>query len=235
MNDKQINKDLIKVAEDEGVVSLIAAALNKADAILTGVVGTEKLELLMIPGRLVQAARNNSFLLQLAQEFQTLVNKGKIKSDYGKTEQATSCFQELLAALEHPPVDETKFEALKTIFLKASTEELTSRDDPTPQLLMSIVKEMSSGEILLLAAVYKLGLGKLPTNATNSAQGWLQYISQNSVLSTTGMVEFFEAGLLEKKLLTDRRLPDRSGIDSRHHFRLTDLGIKLCSFFVQKD
>lgn len=79
MNDKHTSKDLIKIAEDEGVISLIAAAMNKADAILTGVAGTEKLELLMIPGRLVQAARNNSFLLQLAQEFQTLVNKGKIK------------------------------------------------------------------------------------------------------------------------------------------------------------
>lgn len=141
----------------------------------------------------------------------------------------------MLAALEHPPVDETKFEALKAIFLKASTEELTSRDDPIPQLLMSIAKEMSSGEILLLANIHKLGLGKFPRTATDHANGWLRYIAQNSVISTQGMVEFFESKLIEKKLLTARGLTDRSRIEPGPHLRLTDLGIQLCRFFAKNN
>ena len=233
MSKKQIDKDLIKIAEDEGALSLISAALRKIDAILTGAFGTEKLELLMIPGRLVQAARNDRFLFQLAQEFKTLKEKGEIKNNYAKTEQATACLQELLSALEHPPVDETKFELLKSIFLKAATEKLTSRNDPTPQLLMSIAKELSSGEILLLAVVYKLGKDKIPTDVAHNAYAWLRHISQNSVLSTTAMVEFFESRLIDKKLLTDRSFSDKSGIDTRLHFRLTDLGVKLCHFFIE--
>lgn len=142
MSKKEIQQDLeltheksdmklIKAAE-EGVFSLLSEVAKDADAILTGAVGTEKLQLFMIPGRLIQAARNKRFLPQLVREINILKEKGKIKDDYMETEQATATLQELLAALENPPVDEIKFKTLKSILLKAATETLSSRDDSTP-------------------------------------------------------------------------------------------------------
>lgn len=232
MSKNESEKDLIKIAEDEGSLSLLSTALRNIDSILTGVLGTQKLELLMIPGRLVQAARNNKFLHQLAKEFEDLKEKGEIKDDYEKTEQATSCLQELLAALENPPVDEIKFKALKSIFLKAATEKISTRNDATPQLLMSVAKSLTATEILLLAAIYQIGKGKVATEIKTGAQRQLQFLAQNSQLSTTGLVEFTEGKLIEKRLISDRDYPDRSGVKQGSHFRLTDFGLKLCEYFV---
>ena len=133
----------MKVAQAEGMLGLLAAAIKNVDAILTGALGTEKLHLFMIPGRLVQAARNKSFIEQLAREVDELRAKGAIKPDYVQSEQAQACLQELLAALEDPPVDDVKFNLLKSLFLAACTETKTSRSDLLPQLLMNIARCLS--------------------------------------------------------------------------------------------
>jgi len=47
------------------------------------------------------------------------------------------------------------------------------------------------------------------------------------------LVEFYEESLIEKKLVTPRKHSDRSGADRGQLFRLTDLGYKLCQFFLE--
>ena len=97
------NTDLARIADTEGLLGMLKSAVKNVDAIATGALGTERLALFMVPGRLVQAARNRMFIQQLAHEFEDLRQKGKIKDDYIRTEQGMSCLQELLAALESPP------------------------------------------------------------------------------------------------------------------------------------
>jgi hypothetical protein len=48
------------------------------------------------------------------------------------------------------------------------------------------------------------------------------------------MVEVYEEGLMQKKILTPRRLGDKSGIDAGPNFRLTDLGVGLCRVLSAK-
>lgn len=234
LNHDKSDQKLIRATE-QGVFSFLTEVAKDSDAILTGVAGTDKLQLYMIPGRLWQAARNKSFLHQLVQEINILKEKGKIREDYLETEQANATLQELLAAFDNPPMDETKFKALKAIFLKAASETLTSRDDSTPQFLMEIAKELTSAEILLLSAIHKVGKNKVPTKIQENAQEWLQYMIQNSQLKTTGLVELTETKLIEKKLISDREHSDRSGIKRGCHFRLTDLGLALCKFFADDE
>ena len=227
MNKQKTEKDLVAISEEQGALSMLTAAVHHYDAILTGALGTKKLELLMIPGRLLQATRNNSFLQQLAKDFEDLRKKGKIKEDYKTTEQATSCLQELLAALENPTIDQIKFDCLKAIFLKASSEDISSRNDSSPQLLMSMARELGSGEILLLAAAYKRREDACPRNVST----WLSEIASDSALATTGMVEFNEKKLIEKKLVSDRIGAEKDVVGSSEHCRLTDFGLALCEFF----
>jgi hypothetical protein len=236
VNDEAEGADLMKVAQSEGMLGLLAAAAKNADAIITGALGTEKLHLFMIPGRLVQGARNKSFIGQLAREFDELRAKGAIKPDYGRSEQAQACLQELLAALEDPPVDNVKFNLLKSLFLAACAEARTSRSDLSPQLLMNIARRLNSGEIVLMAATYRVA--QTPEGAlerVGSAAGvWIQEMSRRSGLGTGSMVEVYEEGLMQKKILTPRRYGDRSGIDAGPNFRLTDLGVELCKVLSAK-
>ena len=83
----------------------------------------------MIPDRLLQTARTHKFLSQLAYEVEELRKKGRIKYDYFNTEQTSATLQELLAALEGPPVDERKFKTLKAIFIKAANWMTKRKDD----------------------------------------------------------------------------------------------------------
>lgn len=226
-------KDLVKVAKDEGVIAFLKEVAKSGDAILTGALGTEKLRLRMIPGRLFQAARSDEFLIQLASEVEELREKGEIKDDYLNTEQASATLQELLAALEEPPVDERKFNTLKAIFLQAAQEKLSSRDDPTPQLLMNIARQLSSGEILLISSVYRIGKEGVSTEAENSAGPWVETITSKSEIKTKGMVEFYEKSLIKKKLITPRERTGKYGVSPGMCFRLTDLGFKLCQFISE--
>lgn len=100
---------------------------------------------------------------------------------------------------------------------------------------MGIAKELTSPQILLLSAIYKIGKNKVATKIEKSAQEWLQHLAQNSQLKTTGLVELTETKLIQKKLISDREHADRSGIKRGYHFRLTDLGFALCKFFVEED
>jgi hypothetical protein len=44
----------------------------------------------------------------------------------------------------------------------------------------------------------------------------------------------WEEGLMQKKILTPRLHGDKSGIDPKPNFRLTDLGVELCKVLSVK-
>jgi hypothetical protein len=228
--------NLAEIAQSQGLLGLLRAAAMAADAILPAAVAQEPRQLLMIPGRLVQAARNRSFLHQLAEEFEDLRQQGRIKDHVLTGEQGTICFQELLAGLDDPPVDKIKFDALKAIFLTACTEELTNRDDVRPPLLMRIARGLSSGEILLLGVVYKNREALWPQShgdGSQSAANWLQDIAKLSGFHNVELVMTHEARLMQEKLLDGRLYPDGSGVRvGKENNRLTGLGMTLCQFML---
>ena len=188
----------------------------------------------MIPGHLVQSVRNKTFLHQLNREVKQLQDRGQIKDDYVSTEQGQTCLQELLAILGNPPVDQRKFNVVKNIFLAAAQERMSDRDDPLPQLLMHIAGQLEAGEIILLVTCYKIAKANkgLAPNEHHSESEWHKLVIANSELSMTALIEVYERGLMDKRLLMQHGpvITHTIIINDETKSRLTDLGMSLCDF-----
>ncbi len=146
------------------------------------------------------------------------------------TEQHAECLQEMLDFIDSSP-DQIRFDTLKKILLVTAAEDHSSRDDVLPQQYMRLVRELSSGEVLVLLATYTLAKTPRTRDETrNSAAGWLKEIADASGLKFPEFVAIHEEKLLAKNLLEKRRLGDHSGIFRGPHDRLTELGYQLCEF-----
>jgi hypothetical protein len=218
--------DLKRVAKEDGVFALLKSILAQFDAVATGAMGTEKSQFFMIPGRLVQAFRNKTFIEQLGVEVEQLRAKGKLRPDFEQSADGKSSLQELFAALEEPPVDDAKFQALKSIFIAAATGETS--DGVPPQLILSVARSLSSGELIVLATAYRISREGFKHTVSESYVGWVKTIAEMSGIGLTGMIQDFAEQLAAKKLINPRHYGDGSGMSLGKHFGLTDFGIRLC-------
>lgn len=228
--------DLSKFQEDTS--SVLAKTLTGLIEGITGVAASEKKELYLSVGHLLQAVRKGKFLSQLLKEWNQYRDKGRIKEDYQNTEQHYTCIQEILDFLDSDPPEEIRFDILKKIFLVAATERVTDRNSLLPQQYMKVCRMLSSGEIIVLSTAYKLSqVSKLEYEKYNSAAMWLKKIAEDSGLIHPELVEIHEEELMKKHLLSLRVHPDRSGIRVNPHFRLTGLGFDICNYienYVEK-
>lgn len=194
---------------------------------LTGLATSDKRELVRSVGFVFQRLRSVKFLDALRIEWNKYREKGRIRDGYEATEQHAECLQEMLDFLDHAP-DERKFTILKKILLVSATEEHSSRETILPQQYMSLVRQLSSGELLVLLTTYTIARREDFTPVTG-AREWLQRVASASGLRFGELVEIHEEQLMAKHLLTERTLGDRSGVNGRNN-RLTDLGYQLCEF-----
>jgi len=97
---------------------------------------------------------------------------------------------------------------------------------------MRLARQLTSGEILVLSAVYTLS--NSPGESTGHAREWLNKVAKQSGLEHSDLVEIYEEALMEKFLLTGRLLSDRSGVRTGH-YRLTPLAVGLCEFLLVAD
>jgi len=236
------SQNLVKLVTEKGALGLLGAAIKRVDALVTGVFGTESRELFMIPGRLFQAVRNRSFLNQLAFETQRLIKTGSIPKEYTHSEQCTATLQQLLAALETPPVDQKRFEAIKSVFVGAAVASRSQREDATSLLYMEIVCGLKSGEILLLASVYEVGRhgsGMNESGGVGRTDEWLRKTTEMTGFKSTQLVELYERSLIEKGIIlpritlaqaTGQRIVSRHGehVYTEGRFRLSAMGLELC-------
>ena len=70
----------------------------------------------------------------------------------------------------------------------------------------------------------------MATRASFGAARWLEIITDKSGLGYKELVEIYEQGLIDKKLISERELADRSGVSIKPYFRLTSLGYNLCEY-----
>ncbi len=197
---------------------------------LTGLASSDKKDFLRSVGFVFQRWRSLKLLDALRAEWDQYREKGRIKDDYMATEQHAECFQEMLDFIDSSP-DQIRFETLKKILLVTAAEDHSSRDSVLPQQYMKLVRELSSGEVLVLLNTYTLAKKPRSRNETdNSAARWLKEIADASGLKFPELVAIHEEKLLARNLLEKRRLGDRSAIFWGPHDRLTELGYQLCEF-----
>lgn len=232
-------KGLINIDDTQSIVKFLKAPAIKVAEALTGMLASDKSELKLSAGRLVQASIKYKFLTQLGEEIKKYIEKGKIKEDYFVThkEQASLC--ELLEFIDEDVPDEELFRAMKSIFLTFISVETEKENKELSYELLKICRKLTSGELLVLKAAYDIANEKttvtLPRKIEefSNVADWLKIISQHLGHNLPSLVEIYEKNLSELKLITDRVYSDRSGFGNSKFFRLTTLGLKLCEFITK--
>ncbi len=100
---------------------------------------------------------------------------------------------------------------------------------------MKIVKNLTSGELMVLFTTYKCINDYSQDIGPFAANSWLKYIADKCELKYPDLVEVHEQKLMDLNLLTKRSYADRSGVSTGKYFRLTDFGYNLCLFIEKYD
>lgn len=202
----------------------------------TGIVSTDKKELMKSAGQLLQQFRGGHFLEELKQTWDEYREKGRVKPDYQETDQCWDNLKEILEAIDQDMPDRIRFEAMKAVFINSAQEEFYDRNSLLPYEFMKITRRLSSCQILILSACYSLCKNNDERNFENftSYSKWANTIKDQARLEYREIVDFEEKGLVDAGLISGRKHGDGSGILSKN-FRLTDLGLSICEFISKEE
>lgn len=233
------DRKLIKLNDVKSLMEFLRQPTIKIAEILTGVLVTDSRDWKLSAGKIVQATIKGNLLSQLGRELEKYRKEGKIKEDFLSTDKNRMSFYELLNFIDEEVPDEDHFRAMKSIFFASVSKNVREDEEKLAYELMQICKKLSGGDLLVLKAAYDVVNGHLassmPTinHLEKNANNWLNLIAQQIGHDLPSLVEVHEKNLMELKLISDRTLSDRSGIQSTQHFRLTTLGYKLCEFITK--
>lgn len=196
------------------------------DGLTEGLIGvgiSDRKEWILSIGYLLQRQRGKHFLDSLMREWEKYREKGRIKEDYATTEQCQASLQEILDCLDRDSPDEIRFSFMKKLFLSIATEVLSNRDDVPPQQYMRIARGLSSGEILLLLAGFKVAKNDKSTVGRDFG-AWMSKAIEYSGLRHAELIQLYEQELISKKLFH----LSRSTMHIGEHHRLSSLGYEIC-------
>lgn len=200
---------------------------------ISGIAASEKQEIILSFGHILQRIRGGNFLDQVRKEWNLFKEKGKIKDDYQFTEQNYQCLQELLDFLEKDLPDEVRVNILKKIYIVCATEDYSSREDILPVQFMKIARKISVGEWLILSTCYRMNKGtvkiSVSMNKLQSARAWCEELAKHSGLEYPSLVQYHEQGLIDKRLITGR-INSNKRVVLGDHLRLSDLGLSFCEY-----
>jgi hypothetical protein len=234
-------EELFNPSAGKDAYDYLGVTIRALTEAVTGIASSDNKDLALSIGYILQRVRGGHFLQQLSEEFKKYRDIGRIKQDYASTEQGMTCLQQILDCVDKDSPDQTRFNAMKDLFLGAAFEKLSTRDDILPAQLMRICRALSSAELLLLLANYRLANQDIWKQQAGSAfsggitRNWVVECRTESGLRFEELVLEAEATLQEKRLLGVSQHGDRSGFVYTNHYRLTDLGYKLCEFIHAPD
>jgi len=212
------DKELVLRKDTETVIEKSYQAIIEG---LTGILSSERKELILSCGFILQKLRGGKFLDVLNKEWKQYREKGRIPEDYVGTEQNEECLQEILDYLEKDDIlNEVTFDALKKIFLMASTEKISKRESHLPQQYMKICRKLSQGALIVLFATYHEGYGKKVPG-----KPWRERMFERTGFDNQ-IIEIFEEELYKYKLIDGSGIPN----DKQEMYRLTKFGYDLCSY-----
>lgn len=232
---KQIQKapSLELAAEKGGLGNLIRAIGEDSPEILTTVLGAAVAAtygpvagMAAIFGvKALHGAVKGQGWRQIAVALEELKSKGKIKEEFIDSDLGKACLSELLDAIDKNP-DPKRVLALKNAFLRIASQPGKDSEAVHQQQLLHMIGTLSSGEIVLLATMYRVG----GVNLYTSADQWLSDMATETGFRDQGLVKLSEKPLMGKHLVLPRTLVDGSGIEWGLRNRLTGLGERICLF-----
>lgn len=226
------NKKLINLGSEKSIMNFLQQPTVKITEALTGILASGKKDLVLSAGHIVQSLLKGKLFAQLGKELQEYKNKGEIKEDYFESDKNRMSFYELLKFIDEDVPDEERFEAMKSIFLKSISKDAKKEDEELAYEIMQICRELSSGDLIVLKAIYGIVQENKHTNDA-FITSWFFTIAQHIGHNIPSLVEVHEEKLMKLKLISDRIHSDKSGIEVTKYFRLTELGYKLCEFISE--
>lgn len=232
-----MSKNLIRLDSPQDTLELICNPIKLGEA-LTGILASDKNDLILSAGRLVQASLKWKLLTQLGRELNGYIEKGEIKEDYFATNNSQASFNELLSFIDQEVPDEERMRAMKSIFLSSISVNTSDEDERLAYELMQIGKKLSSGGILILKANFDIAKGNLRQGLTidrkdSTADSWLSAIANQIGHKLPSLVEAHEQSLVNLALISKRVHQDLSGFKPTSHYRLTPSGYKLCELITR--
>lgn len=220
-------------AEKGGLGNLLRAIGEDSPEILTAVLSTAITAqyghaagvAATVVVKVLHAALKGQGWRQIATTLEELKTRGQIKEDFADSDLGKACLAELLDAIEKNP-DPRRVEALKNAFIRIATNPGKETEAIYQQQLLHMIGSLSSGEIVLLATMYRVG----GANLYDGAHQWLNDMAKETGFRDEGLVKLSEAPLMEKHLVLPRRYGDGSGISWGQCNRLTGLGERVCEF-----
>lgn len=200
---------------------------------ITGLLASDNTTKILIGGKLVQAAIKGNLLTQLGKEFQRLRDAGKIKENLFENENRKAALSEMLSYIDSDLPDAEVFNAMKSIFFASLSVDSTERDEMLAYQLLKICRRLESGDLLVLKVAFN-HIGELEKNGNYDINWWLTQVADELGFSSE-MVSIFEDHLIQTKLLSERKHPDKSGIMSPDTYRLTGLGLQMGTFFSRAE
>jgi hypothetical protein len=227
-------KDLVTVAETlPTTTDVLGETVQGLIEGLTGLATSDKKDIIRSVGFIFQRWRTVRLLDAFRAEWNRFRAEGRIAPEHESTEQHAECLQELLDFLDKEQPDQLRFDALKKILLVSATEKYSSRDSVLPQQFMKLIRELSSGEVLVLLSTYRVAKKRNAPLTVGAAREWLAIIAEDSGLKHSELVTTHERKLMEKYLIEPR---DRGGradiIVPTKYWRLTGLGYDLCEYIA---
>lgn len=221
--------------KSESQTSEIEKQLSILVAAGTGVIAKPHENPVKALSHIIQLGIQNKLLEGLKDSFNFLVKEGKIDEEYLTSSKGYRTCQEIIKSLEDEYIDETKFNALKSIFIKAAIDnEKDERSEALILQFMSITCMLNITQITILKAVYDISNEEDFSDPSIHlpAQKWLSMVANKSNLTHIAIVENEEEALMNMRLISQRLNSDRSGVAFRPNFRLTTLGYDLCGYLA---
>jgi hypothetical protein len=181
-------------------------------------------------GRIAQAILKGQMYEQLAEEMRSLREAGKLPENPGATKHEIFTWAELMKFIDDECPDSERLDVLKAAFYSVNKVNQSDAEQIVSYQLWQIAKELRSGDILLMRAMYE-AINRTPVKFHGD---WAEQMVKESGLAVPELLERHEKRLTDMLLMSPRLLisgdivnGEHSSINSQNN-RLTQLGYRFC-------
>lgn len=169
-------------------------------------------------------------LTDLWKEVSAWRKAGRIPEDFSGRPAGYQTWVELLQEIDSNPVDIERLRAMKAMFLAANKINATDGEAVVAYQFFQISKRLTSGELLLLRAIYDLHkAGGLPKDfQISNARNWRSLMASKLGHQMSALVQQNERALAEVGLITPILMSGQLETIIPDNARLSDLGLRFC-------
>jgi hypothetical protein len=221
--------DIAKLQIESEFERFLDHPVTQALEAVTGAFAVGVKQLGLSAGRMAQAIVKGQMYEQLAEEWRSLREAGKIPENLGETKHGLYTWAELMKIIDDECPDGERLDALKAAFYAVNKVSDGDADQIVSYQLWQIAKELKSGDILLMRTMY----AEMNRSPNGSYHDWAAHMVRVSGFLIIELLERHERRLTEMLLMTPRfqlardGIGEKSGITQQDN-RLTPLGVRFC-------